>query len=301
MRSCFYMFAGFIALASSIFVSCTKNETPIPQKVSPWIIYNTDSSLSSNIVWSLAEDSAGTIWAGTQRGLVCYDKHKWTKYYLGLIAYKINESPVGLLAATDNGCWLLKDKPIDVFWTKPYIYNDILYYKGHYYHSSLEYFSFVDNKFIQIPYIANSITLIDSSDLYFNTEEGIYVISNLFITDTISIEDGLSSNYIYTTFQDSKGRIWTGTGSDKGLCELQKDTTICYDFPYVKCIAEDKEGNLWLGSVWDGVFKLETNGNRISYTMLDGLPSNRITDILVAQDNSVWVSTEDAGIARFVQ
>jgi len=75
---------------------------------------------------------------------------------------------------------------------------------------------------------------------------------------------GLGTNFIYTVFIDSKGRVWFGTDGN-GLCLLDDGnitnytTSNGYDFKSVYTITEDGEGNIWFSTAREGIFKFDGN------------------------------------------
>jgi signal transduction histidine kinase/DNA-binding response OmpR family regulator/ligand-binding sensor domain-containing protein len=64
-------------------------------------------------------------------------------------------------------------------------------------------------------------------------------------------------------------------------------------------IAEDAEGNYWVGGNGCGVLKMTIEGNQIASQQLfnekDGLVSNYVTSIFISRNNKVWIGT-DAGL-----
>jgi len=66
---------------------------------------------------------------------------------------------------------------------------------------------------------------------------------------------------------------------------------------YVVVTFEDSEGNLWFGTLERGVAKYD--GQKLSYyTMDDGLPSNRIVDVVEDRSGNLWFGT-GAGLSKF--
>lgn len=66
---------------------------------------------------------------------------------------------------------------------------------------------------------------------------------------------------------------------------------------YVVETFQDSKGNLWFGTLEKGVAKFD--GNNLKYlTTKDGLPSNRITNVIEDKLGSLWFGT-GAGISRF--
>src|SRR5690606_38927973 len=95
-----------------------------------------------------------------------------------------------------------------------------------------------------------------------------------FINYTINSNNNsnLKSNIVQSVYEDSKGRIWIGTGTGLSLYIKEKNVFInfindLYDSTTISsnqvqsCILEDSKGNLWIGT-WNGL-------NKISYEYLN--------------------------------
>ena len=66
---------------------------------------------------------------------------------------------------------------------------------------------------------------------------------------------------------------------------------------YVVETFQDSKGNLWFGTLEKGVAKYD--GNKLTYlTTKDGLPSNRITNVIEDNSGNLWFGT-GAGISKF--
>ncbi|PIY08151.1 MAG: hypothetical protein COZ18_13750 [Flexibacter sp. CG_4_10_14_3_um_filter_32_15] len=121
-------------------------------------------------------------------------------------------------------------------------------------------------------------------------------------------KDGLPTNVLRLTYQDSKGRFWIGTRGE-GLVEYKKDTKTNKDIfekiglergftpNFVMAIAEDNNGNLLVGTN-NGGLAIE-NGNKFDlFTTENGLPTNLIFNIHCDKQNVVWLAT-NAGLVRW--
>ncbi|WP_375561720.1 two-component regulator propeller domain-containing protein [Bernardetia sp. OM2101] len=120
--------------------------------------------------------------------------------------------------------------------------------------------------------------------------------------------DGLPTNVLRLTYQDSKGRFWIGTRGE-GLVEYKKDQkTDKYIFEkiglergftpdFVMSITEDNNGNLLVGTN-NGGLAVE-NGNKFDlFTIENGLPTNLIFNIHCDKQNTIWLAT-NAGLVRW--
>ena len=65
----------------------------------------------------------------------------------------------------------------------------------------------------------------------------------------------------------------------------------------VSCIVKH-EDRMFIGTNGDGIFVYENNGNFDKRTINDGLPSNNIISIAVANDSTIWILTK-GGLALF--
>ncbi|WP_431242190.1 ligand-binding sensor domain-containing protein [Flavobacterium sp. P21] len=96
------------------------------------------------------------------------------------------------------------------------------------------------------------------------------------------LKNSINSNLIYATYVDTRNRLWIGT--DEGLClynrnldnfesidiqkKIKKETVIS-----IKSIIEDNNGNLMLGTVNNGLLKLNTTTREITKVHSD-VPNN---------------------------
>jgi len=65
----------------------------------------------------------------------------------------------------------------------------------------------------------------------------------------------------------------------------------------IRSLAEDNEGNLWVGTLINGVYKVLKNGQIINYTIKDGLPV--MNDIFVTNTNVGTIFCTASGIYTF--
>jgi ligand-binding sensor domain-containing protein len=63
-------------------------------------------------------------------------------------------------------------------------------------------------------------------------------------------------------------------------------------------IAQDKQGNIWVATIDNGIWKYDGK-NLTNYTTKDGLGTNGIWTIYFDQNDQLWVGTGDAGVYRF--
>ena len=66
----------------------------------------------------------------------------------------------------------------------------------------------------------------------------------------------------------------------------------------VRAIAEDREGNLWLGTGGGGLNRLQDGKFTVFRKQERGLPSDDVSSVFVDGDGVVWVGTVGNGLAR---
>lgn len=137
------------------------------------------------------------------------------------------------------------------------------------------------------------------------------------------------SQPILSLAMDRRGLLWIGT-TDHGIYRYDGKTfTNFLPFEVVKCIREDRAGNIWFGS-WrnGGVYRfdgrrafqpciagrcghtggspreLAAHNKHITstfqqFTMQDGLPDPMVACLLEDQQGRIWAGTRDRGMCRF--
>jgi ligand-binding sensor domain-containing protein len=88
---------------------------------------------------------------------------------------------------------------------------------------------------------------------------GAFASENRLKFSRLTVEDGLSNNWVQAVLRDSRGFLWVGT--QDGLNRYDGRTFIHYHHshkdphslpgPQVSVIYEDTRGRLWLGSGWE--------------------------------------------------
>lgn len=110
---------------------------------------------------------------------------------------------------------------------------------------------------------------------------------------------GLATNFIYTVFLDSKGRVWFGTDGE-GLSVLEngkiRNFSSANGIPLtaVYSITEDKQGHIWFSTSREGVFEWDGRAFR-SLSIKEGLRERAITG-LVADDRGNILIVHPSGI-----
>lgn len=124
----------------------------------------------------------------------------------------------------------------------------------------------------------------------------------------LTVKEGLSNSTVYCTYQDRAGYIWIGTQEGLNRYNGYEITTFIHqeEDPYsisgnmVTSIAEDKNGNLWIG-VWNGGLNLYERSTGRFYTYLNDSVNTikSISRVFIDGQNLVWVGTLSEGLILF--
>lgn len=158
--------------------------------------------------------------------------------------------------------------------------------------------------------------------MWFGTKDGLnkydgynFVVyqHNPFDTTTIS------ASYVTSIYEDSRGLIWVGT-YDGGLNIFNRNNDIfrrinlgadgislrkVYE---IKAIKEDADGNIWVATNGDGLFKIQVNpGGEMSFTAkrfryeegnTNSISSNKVLSLCFDKKGVLWLGTEN-GLNQF--
>jgi ligand-binding sensor domain-containing protein len=114
------------------------------------------------------------------------------------------------------------------------------------------------------------------------------------------LKGGLPANRIVALLETSDGQFWAGGFGGLGEYVPAADTFESYTMTeglsdrIVTALAEDNEGNLWLGTDVGGVMKIARRGFT-SYTQADGLGGTFIASIFVDQAGELCVVNSSGG------
>ena len=126
----------------------------------------------------------------------------------------------------------------------------------------------------------------------------------------ITMEDGLSNNYVYCILQDSKGFMWFGTGS--GLNRYDGYNFVTYGHEHgntnsisensIRCLYEDKIGNLWVGTRGGGLNRFYRDKETfVNYIHDPDNPNSLCNDLVQtiyqSRDGDLWIGTV-GGLSR---
>ena len=276
----------------TIFTSCDGQvkinipEDPNTSKPSPTVIRNFkavgmhpdfDTTLVSQYIRSIFQDSKGNLWFGTLgEGVVRYDK-KTLRYFSNPdgfnneTVYAINEDKNGnMWFGTDQGVYKYDGKTFRNYNEKDGLNHIEITRKG---------------------------ILVDKyGAIWVGTHGGVYQY------DPSADSNGGQSfslfQYLYTTnitgiMEDKNGNIWFAS-SNKGVFRYDGKTIVNYNEKkdlgenYAGGIAQDKAGNMWF-TMKNGICKFDGK-NFTEYTPNDGLGGTEFWGIIIEQSGIIWIT-----------
>jgi two-component system sensor histidine kinase ChiS len=273
-------------------------------------------SLSNNRVWSLLEDSAGTLWVGTYGGgLNRFDRDtgQFTRYDANdfqnvtdepeefrNVVSAIDEHPAGVLwIATYGGGLVRFDLETETFTSYAPDPADARL-GGHEWITAL----LIDQ--VGMVWIGTHSEGLDR----FDPSTGQVATYRHDPNDL----DSLGFDWITEITQDRSGTIWIGTRG-RGLDRFDPGTGTFDHYRHnpedpaslaqddVRAILEDPAGVLWIGTYGGGLDAFDPNSGTFAHyrhdpTDLHSLSSDRIQSIYQSRAGLLWVGTRGGGVNR---
>ena len=128
--------------------------------------------------------------------------------------------------------------------------------------------------------------------------------------ESITHQNGLSSDIITDIYQDREGYLWFSTEDGLNRYDGYSFKIFRKDFQNhnsitdnnVKAIAEDRSGRLWIGTRNNGISVFDKNAGTFTTISTDEgpvrLPTNNIESLHIDNSNNIWIGTENYGILR---
>ena len=118
----------------------------------------------------------------------------------------------------------------------------------------------------------------------------------------------ISNDQVYAIYRDSRNQLWVGTENGlnifdykTGLFHLFKPEIFKDEFIYD--MTEDINGDMWFCTRWHGIFRYQTQKNKIDHYWVSqkpaSIPSNQIVSVYKDTKNQLWFGTLDGGVCMF--
>ncbi len=117
-------------------------------------------------------------------------------------------------------------------------------------------------------------------------------------------EEGLFQPTIYSILQTRDGFLWLGTQDTlirfdgMHFREFEHKGVAALHGSLVRSLLEDRSGNLWVGSIGNGITRIAPGGDVMRFGKAQGLPSPNVFCLASDSANQIWACTEK-GLVRF--
>lgn len=283
----------------------------------------------SNSVWSLYEDKSGNKWFGSLRGGISMLSN--TPKYFKSIRYNAKDPAENFILSfcedEKRNIWVGTDGAGLKYWNRKN--NTYVNYGNALSSTFITGITRDNNNDIWISTWAGGINRINKKDnsvtrfSCYNPytkqiEKNIWFVykdskANIWASATnegsLYLFDRTKNNFVLfdrtinnlqCLIETKDGKLW---GANYGTLfsiekNIRKIVKIAFSNP-IRCIHEDKDKNLWLGTQEGGLVLYDRKTNNFKrFTSDDGLPSNTILRLLEDKEGNLWMSTYN-GVCRF--
>lgn len=285
--------------------------------------FNTQNGLSDNVVWDI-DTKGDKVIVSSNSGLnIISDKGlSYLNMNTGLLSEKILSALIDLegniwLSMSENGLAKLKGNDFSHFSTEDgLLSNEISCIKplsdSTFMISTIDkgisIYSLSPSQIIEKATLVkdkkvSSFDIDSQNNLWAGTNEGLLLI-NENQTTLFNQSDKLVSNIINDVLVDSRDLIWMATSAGIAYFDGNTFNSITEEFDQlindeVQTIVEDKEENLWFGTL-GGLVKYNIGKSLYSdYNEEDGLEYTKIHSLLVDKYDNLWIGTYGHGLYYF--
>jgi len=129
-------------------------------------------------------------------------------------------------------------------------------------------------------------------------------------TNNPTDDNSLCNNRIKFIFRDTRGDMWVGTAQGLNRYDSEKNKFHRYLHSeseekknVLTSIAEDRNGNIWLGTINSGLIKFDRSKDNFTFIRHDpgdthGLSSDAVISLYADSSNVLWIGTFNDGLSK---
>ena len=290
----------------------------------------------NNNVLSLCEDESGNIWVGTYSGLCVYNPKTDRETVFPLNIPDVLDAELRvyqIIKTSDGNMWIpamkygfirINPETLEVKRIAGSADGSVTYYGSALCFNGTDSFYVVMNDgniYSSSDELCSINPLFDSRVLGFQPRNLIYAFGYLFTgsaEQNIKIDirtrqvSGTPWSAIRVPAPAPNDELWVANQSGLHILDvnLQEKINITMDMgsrlafqgKSIMCACRDRDGNMWVGTYYSGVFHLIHNrANLQKYypRFIDDSEPSHVREILPDKDGSVWIATEDKGLLHF--
>lgn len=294
---------NMVESADSTLWLATEQQYLIKFKDGDFTTIRSSHNFYGNYVHQLYKDETGRLWIGTDKGLNVYEAGSLHPFQPEMAT--INGSINRIFSQANGSLWFRDGKQIYRLQndslhkvTKSVLITDATpFYEDlnqtAWFATRNGLYRFKNNK---LSFITGNLDIIDitghKDTLWLATrDKGFYNYANGKLVKT---GHGEGTGHILSgTFIKRNGHLWKATDHT-----LYRDSTLILKLPAdITDFMFDTEGNLWIATFADGLYRVKPNLFTI-YSEEDGLPLNIVYPVLADKKQNIWVGTHGEGIAK---
>ena len=237
---------------------------------------------------SIAEDTKGNIWFATDHGALKYENKNFH-----LFNEKQGLSANGVLSLTsdyEGNIWMgTQGGGLNLFNNESFVnYSDKDGLNGK---NISAVYQLTDTNFV-IGTVGLGVNFYNSATNTFNK------ISNI---------PSLTSNSVYSFYNDDKGNLWIGAQDGVFILQQRQGKYVLYKtinkihnktIEAVVKIIQDKKKTIWIATYGFGVVRINGTDTTV-FNQENGFISNTIITIYEDKQSNIWMGTSDAGVVKY--
>jgi ligand-binding sensor domain-containing protein len=289
--------------------------------------YTLENGMPNERAHSIQAAKDGTIWVGASTGIMSFLGGKWTLYGSNTTANlaNINEieiaddgkiwaatSPLGtgrvcLFNPKSGACDVeYKDAEFQPILALALDENGYPVYgtgKGLYAYDGEHAKAFKTGEKLQTNYV-DSFAVTSTGKLWVGTDGGVHVLdtadpSQIWDTYTKKTAPGMGGNWAKAIALGPDDTTWVAIINGEACRYQNGEWSTLTGLQSFNTIAVDNQGRAWFGDDGKGIVVLNSDGSSaMTFTVADGLPSDKIFALAIDDQDTVWIGT-DIGLAKF--